>query len=206
MSKDLVVLVADRNMEYTIKGLLTRTRALGIRQPTCDYFVHPEHDPGCLLRGHDFLRPLVKYYNHALVVLDHDGCGQESDSREKLEKQIEKRLIGSGWGDRAAAVVIEPELEIWVWSNSPYVDRITGWAGKTPDLRTWLVQQRFTDTRTAKPAQPKKAFEQALKLAGKARSSSLFYLLATSVGLENCIDPAFGKLKAILKSWFPDYS
>lgn len=204
MIKDLAVLVADRNMEYAVKGLLTRNRALGIRQPICDCFVHPEHDPGCLLRGHDFLRPLSNRYAHALIMLDHDGCGQEHMSRKELERQIEERLMLSGWDDRAAAVIIAPELEIWVWSNSPQVEQITGWTGRKLDLRTWLMQQGFTATRLAKPNQPKRAFEQALKLAGKARSSSLFYQLARTVGLESCINPAFVKLKATLKKWFAE--
>ncbi|MBF7083210.1 hypothetical protein IT084_09515 [Desulfallas sp. Bu1-1] len=203
MIKDLVVLVADRNMEYTIKGLLTRRRALGIREVTFDCFVHPEHDPGCLLRGHDFLRPLIRNYTHTLIMLDHEGCGQEHISRKTLEKQVEERLMRSGWDDRAAAVVIAPELEIWVWSNSPHVDQITGWAGRTPDLRSWLVQQGFTETYHTKPNRPKNAFEEALKLAGKARSSSLFYQLARSVSLESCANPAFVKLKVTLKKWFP---
>jgi hypothetical protein len=203
MIKDLVVLVADKNMEYTIKGLLSRPQALGIRQPSFDCFVHPEHDPGCLLRGHDFLRSLVNTYTHALVMLDHDGCGRKHLSRKQLEKQIEENLMHSGWGDRAAAIVISPELETWVWNNSPHVDRIIGWAGKEMDLRSWLIREGFTESRKGKPNQPKEAFEQALKLSGKARSSSLFFQLARSASVESCANPAFLKLKATLKEWFP---
>ncbi|MCL6448317.1 MAG: hypothetical protein K6U04_09250 [Armatimonadetes bacterium] len=202
MIRDLTVLVADKDMEYTIKGLLTRPQALGIRQLTCDCFVHPERDPGCLLRGHDFLRPMVNIYAHALVMLDHEGCGQEKVSRKELERQIEERLFHSGWGDRAAAVVISPELEIWVWTNSPHVDRIIGWTGREVDLRSWLIQEGFTEDRQGKPNKPKMAFEQALKLAGKARSSSLYDQLARSVSLKSCVNPAFVKLKATLKKWF----
>ncbi|QGP91467.1 hypothetical protein MGLY_08000 [Neomoorella glycerini] len=202
MIKDLVVLVADKNMEYTIKGLLTRPQALGIRQLTFDCFVHPENDPGCLLRGHDFLRSIASNYTHALVMLDHKGCGRERLSRKQLEKQIEERLRQSGWGDRAVAIVISPELEIWVWSNSPHVDRIIGWAGRETDLRSWLIQEGFSEDRKGKLNRSKEAFERALKLTGKARSSSLYYQLAISVSLESCINPAFVKLKATLKKWF----
>ncbi|HHV75651.1 MAG TPA: hypothetical protein GXX41_13655 [Thermoanaerobacterium sp.] len=202
MIKDLAILVADKNMEYTIKGLLTRPQALGIRQLTFDCFVHPEHDPGCLLRGHDFLRSMINSHTHALIMLDHEGCGRETLSRKELEKQIEERLSRSGWGDRAAAIVISPELEIWVWSDSPHLDRIMGWAGKETDLRSWLLQENLIEGRRGKPKEPKRAFEQALKLAGKARSSSLFYQLAKSVSLDNCVNQAFVKLKATLKKWF----
>ncbi|MEW8957709.1 hypothetical protein MHOCP_21740 [Moorella humiferrea] len=202
MIKDLVALVADKNMEYTIKGLLTRPQALGIRQLTCDCFVHPENDPGCLLRGHDFLRSIANNYTHALVMLDHKGCGRERLSRKQLEKQLEERLSQSGWGNRAAAIVISPELEIWVWSNSPHVDRIIGWTSGETDLRSWLVREGFPQDHKGKPKQPKEAFERALRQTGKPRSSSLYYQLATSVSLESCINPAFIKLKATLRKWF----
>jgi len=203
MQKDLVVLVSDRNMEYAVKGLLLRTQSLGIRQLTIDCYAHPEHDPGCLLSGHDFLRPFINKFTHGLVILDYDGCGKERHPRCELEKQMESQLAESGWGNRAAAIIIEPELEIWVWSHSRQVDQVLGWSGRDPDLRTWLMQEGYIRTRLAKPAQPKKVFEQVLKLAGKARSSSIFYQLAGTVGLERCTDPAFNKLKAILRTWFP---
>ena len=43
--KDLVVLVADKDMEHALKGLLGRPRALGIREIEADIRVHPRHDP-----------------------------------------------------------------------------------------------------------------------------------------------------------------
>jgi hypothetical protein len=33
-------------------------------------------------------------------------------------------LFTSGWENRAAAVVLDPELEIWVWSDSPEVEAV----------------------------------------------------------------------------------
>ncbi|MCL6634881.1 MAG: hypothetical protein K6T29_03830 [Peptococcaceae bacterium] len=197
------MLVADKNMEYTIKGLLHRTPSLNIRRLTVDCFVHPEHDPGCLLHGHDFLRPFANKYSHALVMLDREGCGREQLSREALESQIEELLAHSGWGQRSAAIVIDPELEVWVWSNSPYVDQTLGWSERNPDLRTWLFKEQLIPGREAKPARPKKALELALRQAGKARSSSLFYQLASVVSLKRCTNPAFNKLMTTLQNWFP---
>ena len=37
--KDLVVLVSDKNMEFVVKGLLSRPPALGIRDVFSDTFV-----------------------------------------------------------------------------------------------------------------------------------------------------------------------
>ena len=93
--KDLVVLASDKNMEFAVKGLLSRPPSLGIRQVLSDTFVHPHHDPGCLLEGHDFLRLYKSSHQHALVMLDREGSGQEELSRESLERRIEGLLAQS---------------------------------------------------------------------------------------------------------------
>jgi len=198
----LVVLVADQPMLFSLRGLLSRHGALEIRSLTHDIYPHPEHDPGCLLRGHDFLRLYVRQYMHALVVFDLEGCGREQSSRSELEQEVEGRLSHSGWGDRAAAIAINPELEIWIWSDSPHVDSVLGWSGRQPDLRSWLVRERFAESPQGKPHKPKEAFERALRVAHRPKSSSLYRQLAERVGLERCVDPAFLKLKATLRKWF----
>ena len=81
--KDLVLLLADANMHFALRGLLDRPEALGIRCIEAGFFVHAERDPGCLLRSHDFLRPFVNLYDHALVLFDREGCGKDRFSREK---------------------------------------------------------------------------------------------------------------------------
>jgi len=200
--KDLVVLAADSQMEFAVKGLLTRGAALGFREPSVDFLVHPAKDPGCLLRGHDFLRPLYRQYHHAIVMLDREGCGREASLRELLESDLEQRLSSSGWGDRAAAIVLDPELEVWVWSDSPEVDAVLGWTGRTPRLEEWLRTQGYCTPRQMKPNRPKTALEQALRLARKGRSSAIFFELAKRVSVRRCSDPAFLKFKATLQQWF----
>jgi hypothetical protein len=160
--KDLILLVADKNMEASLKGLLSRFRSLKFRQVAFDLYVHPERDPGCLLRAHDFLRPFASRYERALVLLDHAGCGQDLEERSKLEANLERRLDGAGWEGRAAAVVIAPELENWVWSDSPKVDIALGWEGKTPPLRDWLVEKGLLQAGATKPSEPKRAVELTL--------------------------------------------
>jgi hypothetical protein len=204
--KDLILLVADKNMEASLKGLLSRFQALGLRRVIFDLYVHPDRDPGCLLRGHDFLRPFASLYERALVLLDRSGCGREAAERSVLESQLEERLDQAGWGDRAAAVVISPELENWVWSDSPHVERALGWSRGPSPLRSWLQEKGFLEAGAAKPAQPKEAVELALKTVRTPRSSSIYLELARSVSTDRCIDPAFLKLKRCLREWFPGAS
>jgi hypothetical protein len=200
--KDLVVLAADKNVEYALRGLLSRLAALGTRAVTADFLTHPEKDPGCLLRSHDFLRPMQRKYAHALVVFDREGCGREQLAGPDLESQVDHRLAESGWQQRAKAVVIDPELEAWVWSDSPHVDTVLGWQGKTPGLRTWLESAGWLAAREAKPSRPKEAMEQALRLAGKPRSSAIYRQLAESVSTDRCSDAAFQRLKNLIRIWF----
>ena len=201
--KDLVVLVADKDIEFTLKGVLASYQKLGIRQVENDIFVHPGHDPGCYGKSPDFLRLFISSYKYALVIFDHDGCGREKLSRGQIENDLETRLQTSGWDKRAVAITIDPELEAWVWSDSPQVDRIVGWEGKVPNLRNWLAEQGFLVENEIKPRQPKEALEATRRKANKARSSSVFFELAQKVSFERCMDESFAKLKNTLRRWFP---
>jgi len=201
--KDLVLLVADKNMEASLRGLLGRCQALGCRSVSFDLYVHPDRDPGCLLRCHDFLRPFALAYQRALVLLDQSGCGRDDAARSALESDIENRLDGAGWEDRAAAVVISPELECWVWSDSPQVDLALGWKDRDVSLREWLRGQNLLAAGAIKPSEPKRAVELALRTVRKPRSSAIYLELAQSVSTERCVDPAFAKLRRCLREWFP---
>jgi hypothetical protein len=200
---DLVVLTADKNMKFAIEGLLNRPQALAVRPISAVFYIHPESDPGCLLHADDFLRPFIKRFAHAIVMFDLEGCGKEKRTRHELEQQVVAALSRSGWEDRAAATVIEPELENWVFSDSPEVDRVLGWRGNNPSLRTWLENQDYLAAGQIKPARPKEAMEAALRHVRMPRSSSIYGHLAQNVGFGRCTDNAFQKLKALLRTWFP---
>jgi hypothetical protein len=204
--KDLLVLVPDINMDFTVQGLLASHHRLGVRPLTFDLYRHPHRDPGCLRESTEFLRAFSTSHRHALVMFDRQGSGQESSSREDLESELEKLLEASGWGDRAAVIVLDPELEVWVWSDSPRVDDVLGWKGKQPDLRTWLAKQGFVETTAEKPRKPKEAFRSALRMVRKPPSSALFRELAQRVGLARCTDPSLEKLLTTLRGWFPPVS
>lgn len=70
------------------------------------------------------------------------------------------------------------ELEIWVWSDSPHVAAVLGWAGRQPDLMTWLINKGMFDPQKTKPDRPKEAMVLALREARKSRSSAIFLQLA----------------------------
>jgi hypothetical protein len=203
--QDLAVLVPDKDIEATLQALLKRPEALAIRAVSFRIYVNTDRDPGCLLRPQTILHAgLAKQFAHALVVFDHDGCGQEDKPREELEAQAVDILRAAGWEDRAEAVVIDPELENWVWSDSPHVATGLGWPDSLNALCAWLQEQGLWNPDYAKPADPKACVERVRRHVLKPRSSAMYGQLAASVSTSRCTDPAFAKLKRILHGWFTE--
>ena len=201
--KDLVILAADKDLEFALRGMLSRPKALGTRTVEEDIFVHPEHDPACALRGVDFLANLSGQYRYGLLIFDHEGSGKETTAPQELQKNLNAEFVSSKWGERARAIVLSPELEIWIWSDSPHVDEVVGWKNRNPKLRPWLIEQGWLQQGEVKPTQPKEAFEAALRKVRKPRSASLYQQIAERVSLRQCTDTAFLELKGILNNWFP---
>lgn len=199
---DLVALVADKDIEQSMIGILERPESLGIRKLNYAIIPHPQKDPGCLKEGHDILRAYLKRAAHALIIFDRDGCGKEIKTREKLELEVEDRISISGWGDRAAAIIIDPELENWLWSDSPEVDAALRWKEKSPELRKWLKDKGYLKEKSNKPYPPKEALKEALKEVHLPFSSSIFRKIASKVSFNRCQDNAFIKMKEKLQLWY----
>jgi len=199
--KDLVVLVADTDMEQAVKGLLLkRSKALGLQTDIkFDVFKHPQRDPGVFREAHEFLRPLQGQYRYALVMLDREGSGQESKSAQQIEHEIQQRLDQVGWKDYSAVIVLDPELEVWVFSSSPHVIRVI--AEDDRDLYQQVLNAHGM-LNTGKPARPKEAMEEMLRRKRIPRSSGLYRELAEQVSLERCNDRAFQRFREILRRWF----
>lgn len=200
--QDLVVLVADTDMERAVGAMFARSEALGIRPIQHKIYRHDLHDPGCRAQGHLFLRPFARAYKHALVIFDHEGCGSEQTPSDELERRIEETLAQNGWGGRAAAIAIEPELEVWFWGSSAHVPKCVGW-NSIEDLRAWLETRNLWRAGDPKPLRPKEAVEQALEKARRAKSSSIYAELAEHSSLRHCRDTKFKRFTEILRQWFP---
>lgn len=204
---DLVCLVADRNMGEAVSALLLRHEALGIRQITRQILVHPQKDSGCCTRPVEMLDNYRREAEHAMVILDHAWSGVPAQSGSDLESFIENKLRLSGMNDWAVPIVIYPELEAWVFSDSPHVANVLGWAGRSPDLRSALEKRGLWDSGDLKPRDPKAALEWALGAAGMDPISSTYFReLAQKVSVRRCQDRSFLRFKELLQNWFPPNS
>lgn len=200
--KDLIVLVADKDMSFTLQGLLSRPDAFGTRKFNFDIYIHPQRDPGVYLRSHQFLREFLNRYQCALVMFDREGCGQERSAVLEIETTVKKNLERNGWTNRCEVIVLNPELEIWAWIFSPQLATNIGW-NDTEELKQFLINQKFLLPDQQKPNRPKEAFLKALRIKRIQKSSAIYKQIAESIDFNPCIDPAFSKLKNTLLRWFP---
>ncbi len=198
--KDLVLLVADKNAHFALKGALGRPEALGIRPIEFEFRVHPGRDGGTRRTGPEMLALERRRFKHALLVLDFEGCGTDLPNATELEAQLDGRL-STHWKEAAKSIVIEPELDVWVWGADNAVEAVIEWpAGKS--VREWLRERGFTFEANEKPTRPKEALEAALRIPGLPRSSALYQTIAEKISLRRCGDEAFIRLRKQLFEWF----
>ena len=208
--RDCLFLVADKNMEGMLKGFFSRGafhRAMG-----CGHFdfdlrqdllvAHGQNDPGLYTRANEFLQLHARTHRHAVVIVDAEWSG--SPGRDAIQQRLNQHLLNAGWSDGSGcAVVIDPELENWVWQDSQHVCSALGFEGAFDALRTTLEDQGFWQPDEAKPDRPKEAVEWTLRQSKKGRSSAIYQQLATRVTARRCTDQAFFTLQNALFRWFP---
>lgn len=202
--KDLVVLTADSTQGKVVGALLSeRKDSLKIREIAFDVIAHPHQDPGCVGDSVSVLRKYLGSHRYALVVFDRVGCGRESESREVLRAACEQVLNKNGWDGRNRFIVIDPELESWVWNGSNATAEMLGWPSGYLKLRSTLISDgAWGDSQSSKPSDPKASMERAMELSKKRRSTAVMMDMARRVSWQGCQDVAFGELVDALRMWF----
>ena len=114
--------------------------------------------------------------------------------------QLDAALSGS-WDNRAKAIVIQPEVDVWMWGAETHLRSTMNWEFDE-GIRTWLQAQAFVFEENGKPVRPKEALEAALRHAKVPRSSARYEDVAQRISLANCTDPAFLRLRTALTTWF----
>lgn len=203
--KDLIVLVADGHQEQTVATLLTRRQpSLGIRQISIDIGSdirpHPHRDPGVFDEAGNFLSVFARQYQYALVLIDAEWR-EDPLSAEEIEEKIQGDLDKNGWEGRSAVIVIDPELEIWVWSTSPHVPSLFGTDWET--IKNLGYQTGHWQEGETKPSRPKELLVEVLRRTKTKYSAALYRQLAEKVSLRGCQDSSFHRFREVLQEWFP---
>jgi hypothetical protein len=205
--RDVVFLLADGGMEQLLLGFLGRPqfhRSLGCSpfafDPREDVFVAQTRDPGVYGTAREFLRPFERTHCRAVVMLDADWVG--SPGSEAIHKHVSQCLTDA-WTE-FAVVVIDPELEAWIWQDNPQVAQ----ALKCPDdFRRILADSGHWPPNVTKPPRPKEALEHLRRPPYRADGSrAAFRRLAERISVRHCEDTAFNLLRDTLCTWFPENS
>ena len=208
MNLDCAFLLADIQMEQTFKGFFGKEKFhLSLKTRPFTYKIIRDSqgkDPGVYKKGHELLQPLYGECQHAIAVLDNEWEG--SPGPEVIQRNMKKKLVQNGWREEnVEIIVIEPELEVWLWQDAPYMADVLHFNHQPHDsLRQWLEARGFWHSADSKPARPKEAFEAIQRATKRPFSGATCGTIAQKISIRRCEDTAFCLLRDTLQRWFPD--
>lgn len=206
--KELVILVADAAMEAVLRTFFEREaveKRLGCGEisidPVQDIFRDRLHtDGGVHRRAHEILRPYIRTHRRAMVVLDQQFGAERPADQVRFE--ILDNLRRNGWPDRCEVVVIDPELEVWLWQDSPHVARAVGHQG-IQSLREHLAGVGDWPENLDKPKEPKGTLHRLVRENRVGVATGVYCNIAKQVSVKGCVDESFQRFLMALRDWFP---
>jgi hypothetical protein len=212
--RDVIFHVADKNMEEGLRAFFLRNNwhhALGCSRFEIDpesnmdlYRVAGDTDGGVWKHAHKNLQNFKDKYRYAVIMLDEDF--DPHPGAAVLRDDISNGMIASGWEEgRFAVIVIQPELEAWLWAPNANVARAFGHTTFT-EFRALLEAEGLWNMGDPKPQNLKGARDRAAKLGGKKTGSPLFRSVFAHVSrraLDDCQEPGLLALRMALIGWFP---
>lgn len=209
--RDLVVFVADLTMEKAIETFLTRPdfhrpHNLHVRpfdfDPRTDLIRIPGNDAGVFTKGHEWVRDFGRGYRHAVLVFDRE-YGTDADATA-LRNDLCARVCATGWDlNRFCVVVIDPELEAWIWQRNQRVAAPLKFESVADMVAAVRAAGLEWGDGQAKPLRPKEALQAVVRQRGLGWSSAIHRSIIAGVSLVGCQDPAFVELRGALQGWFP---
>ena len=204
--RELVILVADSTMEAVLRAFFGRESwdlTLQCGQfdvwPEEDIFHDPLHtDGGVHKSAQELLRPYLSTHSRAMVVLDQKFGGQLPAA--DVRQDILARLNQNGWHDRCEVVVVDPELEVWLWQNSPHVKQALMFSGS---LRQHLQDNGQWPAGAPKPLEPKETIQALVKAKKALKTKVVYSRIARSISIQGCTDQSFDLFANTIRLWFP---
>lgn len=158
------------------------------------------NDPGVYEQAHDLLRAYSASHEHAIVVLDREyGTVRTA---ETTRVHIEGKLSANGWSAaRVKVIVIDPEVERWIWMDNMIVADAFGFPSPQV-MQAWLRDHAFEIDEQGKPIRPKEAAEKACRANRTVFSSAVHGQIIAAARLRDCTDQAFHALRDALLTWY----
>jgi len=186
--RDLLFYVADGNMREAIRGFMERDalqHRVGCAAIEFDAradikVAKGQNDPGVFTRGHELLRPFMGEYQHVVVIVDEEWEG--SPGADAIRDQLQAHLRATGWEDTGLALVVRPEADVWLWTDTDHTANALGWAN-WGRLSAALQEKHWLEADAIKPERPKEAAEWALRKGPETikRPSALYRKVTSKV-------------------------
>jgi hypothetical protein len=159
-------------------------------------------DGGIHRRAHDLLRRYLPSHHNVIVMLDKNFGGQLPAAI--VREQILNNLLHNGWSAECfEVVVIDPELEVWLWQRgNAHVARVFRYNGSV-SLEAFLEAEGFWSAAALKPPRPKEAARLLLQRYRGGAPMVVYARIIENISVSGCQDPAFNLLAAALRRWFP---
>jgi len=120
-----------------------------------------------------------------------------------IERDLGARVAQIWDPEHAVVIVPEPEIEAWFWQpDNTHITAAMDYRGTRP-YREVLAAAGFWPEDCAKPPRPKEALEYLRTAFGTDTSPAVRRRAAERVSVRACQDPAFLRLRATLRRWFP---
>jgi len=208
MKRDLLLIVPGKDNEQALRGLIEDKRvALGIREISYEVIKdNKDNDSGVFNNAAWYARPYIGDVSKVLTVFDRHGCGKDGEDRKEIQDKVEKDLRKNGWEGCCKSIVIDPELERWIWVKSQRLAEEVGWGESICDLYRWLREERYLEEGFIKPEDPKAALDAVRRRVKRPKSPRLYRNIAAKCSFKDCADDAFDELRSTLRDWFPEVS
>ncbi len=200
----LLVLVEGINDEWVLREVLKRGRELMFTPLSEAQVEFRRHSSEVCTRGAEIVRTVSRHYGRFLLVWDYEGSAQQARGVAPSRAQgiVQSQLNTLGMRDRAKAVVIAPELEIWLWSDLDAVAKALGQPRTQIDslLNALAQKERLTPD-----AQPKETLKRLASLCNDRADSSLYERITKQAKLDAWLREhwSFKSLVRALRRWFP---
>lgn len=202
-------ILADKNIEFTFRGFLERDAfhqslkcsAFEFRSDQDLLVAVGKNDPGLYAQAGQYARGARVTHEHLVVALDADWHG--SPGPVAIRSGIEAACERETWPlADVCVVVLDPEIEEWIWQDNPNVEKAVGHRGPE-NLRAKLAASDHWPTTSPKPPRPKEVLELVTRQNREPRSSALYRKIAATVSVTKCVSPSFHHLLEALRRWYP---
>jgi hypothetical protein len=212
VKRPCVFLLADGTMAQVLISFLSRGYLEGrLECRTFDFdFRHDivvdvrngNTDGGIHRRAHELLRPYIRSHQNALVILDKNFGAQLPAS--VVREEIISNLVHNGWPTTCVeVVVIDPELEVWLWQRgNPHIARAFRY-NDSVSLEEFLGAEGLWPAAALKPVRPKEAARLLLRRYRAGVQMVVYARIVENISVSGCQDAAFGHLLSALQRWFP---